>query len=78
MDVSITGRHLTVSDATREEISDRLNTTIAKLRERVIRTEVEFTAADVKGDPEGEIRCEITLRGRGPVVRASATASMAE
>ena len=75
MDVSITGRHLTVSDATREEISDRLNTTIAKLRERVIRTEVEFTAADVKGDPEGEIRCEITLRGRGPVVRASATAS---
>ncbi len=75
MDVSITGRHLTVSDATREQVSDRLNATIAKLRERVIRTEVEFTAADSKGDPDGEIRCEITLRGRGPVIRASAQGS---
>mgnify|MGYP000933258715 CR=1 FL=1 len=75
MDVSITGRHLTISDATREQVRDRLATTVARLRERVNRTEVEFTAADVKGNPDGEIRCEITLRGRGPVVRASATAS---
>lgn len=75
MDVSITGRHLTISDATREQVSDRLNSTIAKLRERVIRTEVEFTQADSKGDPDGEIRCEITLRGRGPVIRATGTAA---
>ena len=73
MDVSITGRHLTISDATREQVSDRLATTIAKLRERVIRAEVEFTAADSKGDPDGEILCEITLRGKGPVIRATAS-----
>lgn len=71
MDVSITGRRLTVSDTTREQVSDRLNSTISRLRERVIRTEVEFTAADSKGDPDGDVRCEITLRGRGPVIRAT-------
>lgn len=71
MDVSITGRRLTVSDATREQVSDRLNSTISRLRERVIRTEVEFTADDSKGDPDGDVRCEITLRGRGPVIRAT-------
>ena len=43
MDVSITGRHLTISDATREQVRDRLATTVARLRERVNRTEVEFT-----------------------------------
>lgn len=75
MDVSITGRHLTVSESTREQVSDRLTATVSKLRERVIRTEVEFTAADSKGDPDGEIRCEITLRGKGPVIRATASAA---
>lgn len=75
MDVSITGRHLSVSESTREQVSDRLNNTISKLRERVIRTEVEFTAADSKGSPDGEVRCEITLRGKGPVIRASGNAA---
>ncbi len=75
MDISITGRHLTVSDAVREQVSERLNANIAKLSDRVIRVEVEFTAAEFKGDPEGEIRCEITLRAKGPVVRASAHSS---
>ncbi|MGB3954128.1 MAG: ribosome-associated translation inhibitor RaiA [Brooklawnia sp.] len=70
MDVSITGRRLTVNDTTREQVADRLNSTISRLRERVIRTEVEFTAADSKGDPDGDVRCEITLRGKGPVIRA--------
>lgn len=75
MDISITGRHLTVSDAVREQVTERLNANIAKLSDRVIRVEVEFTAAEFKGDPEGEIRCEITLRAKGPVVRASANSS---
>lgn len=73
MDVSITGRHLTISDTTREQVVERLNATIAKLRDGVIRTEVEFTALDSKIGPEGEVRCEITVRGRGPVIRATAT-----
>ncbi|NLA28728.1 MAG: ribosome-associated translation inhibitor RaiA [Propionibacterium sp.] len=75
MDVSITGRHLTVSDATREQVTEELTATVEKLRDRVIRAEVEFTQGDSKGDPDGEIRCEITLRGKGPVIRAGAHAS---
>ncbi|GAA2178371.1 ribosome-associated translation inhibitor RaiA [Brooklawnia cerclae] len=75
MDVSITGRHLTISEGAREQVTDRLTTTIAKLKDRVIRAEVEFTKADSKGSPDDDIRCEITLRGKGPVVRACASAS---
>ena len=75
MDVSITGRHLTINEAHRELLTQRLTTTIAKLKDRVNRVEVEFTNNDKKGDPNEEIRCEITLRGPGPVVRASAHAS---
>ena len=75
MDVSITGRHLTISDATREQVSEELTATVEKLRDRVIRAEVEFTQTDSKGDPDGQIRCEITLRGKGPVIRAGANAS---
>ncbi|WIY83749.1 ribosome-associated translation inhibitor RaiA [Propionimicrobium sp. PCR01-08-3] len=75
MDVSITGRHLTISDDTREQVSDELTATVEKLRDRMIRAEVEFTQAETKGDPDGEIRCEITLRGKGPVIRAGANAS---
>lgn len=75
MDVSITGRRLTVSEDAREQMTDRLTTTIAKLQDRVIRAEVELTRAESKGSPDGDIRCEITLRGKGPVVRACANAS---
>lgn len=75
MDVSITGRHLTISETQREQITERLNATISKLKDRVIRSEVEFTANINKGDPNDDIRCEITLRSRGPVIRASAQAS---
>ena len=56
MDVSITGRHLTISDATREQVSEELTATVEKLRDRVIRAEVEFTQTDSNGDPDGEIR----------------------
>lgn len=75
MDVSITGRHLSISEAQREHITERLTTSIAKLKDRVNRVEVEFTSHDKKGDPSDDIRCEITLRGKGPVVRASACAA---
>lgn len=75
MDVSITGRHLTINETQREQITQRLNTVIAKLRDRVSRAEVEFTSNSTKGDPNDDIRCEITLRSRGPVIRASAQAS---
>lgn len=75
MDVSITGRRLTLTEELRGQITEELTTTVQKLRDRVIRAEVELTQLETKGDPNGEIRCEITLRGKGPVVRAGANAS---
>ncbi len=75
MDVSITGRHLSINETQKEQISERLTATIAKLRDRVSRVEVELTSNESKGDPNDDIRCEITLRGAGPVVRASAHAA---
>lgn len=74
MDVIVTGRRCTITDSTREYVTERLNESIVKLKDRVIRTEVEFTSNDPKGDPSSTIRCEITLRGKGPVIRASASA----
>lgn len=74
MDVTVTGRHCTVSENTRDIVTERLTEAVAKLNDRVIRMEVEFTATDPKGSPDDTMRCEITMRGRGPVVRARADA----
>ncbi|MFT8394686.1 ribosome hibernation-promoting factor, HPF/YfiA family [Propionibacterium sp.] len=74
MDVIVTGRRCTISDSTREMVTERVNESIVKWKDRVIRAEVEFTANDSKGDPSSSMRCEITLRGKGPVVRASGLA----
>ena len=74
MDVIVTGRHCTVSPDLRERVAERLST-IEKLRDRVIRVDVEFTAAENKGgDPEQSMQSQITLRSKGPVVRAEASA----
>ena len=74
MDVSVTGRHCTITDSIRDEVTSRVTEAVEQLQDRVIRTEVEFSATEVKGDPDQAIRCEITVRGRGPVVRATGTA----
>lgn len=68
MDIVVTGRHCTVSDDVRERVTERL-ATIEKLKDRVIRAEVEFTAEESKGNPDDNMLCEITLRSKGPVIR---------
>ncbi len=35
---------------------------------------MEFTATEVKGSPDQAIEAEITLRSKGPVIRAEASA----
>ena len=74
MDVIVTGRRISINADTRDLVSHRLNESIVKLKDRVIRTEVEFTANETKGDPSNSIRCEITVRGKGPVIRAGGSA----
>ena len=74
MDVTVTGRHCQVSDEFRAHVMDRI-TRIDKLSERVIRVEVQISANGSKRTPDDAVRAEITLRSRGPVIRAEASAS---
>ncbi|WP_432558009.1 ribosome hibernation-promoting factor, HPF/YfiA family [Granulicoccus sp. GXG6511] len=74
MDVTVTGRHCQVSDEFRAHVMDRI-TRIDKLSERVIRVEVQISATGTKRAPDEAVRAEITLRSRGPVIRAEACAN---
>ncbi|NLE98651.1 MAG: ribosome-associated translation inhibitor RaiA [Propionibacterium sp.] len=74
MDVVVTGRHCTISQDMREQVTDRL-TTVERLRDRVIRAEVEFNARTTTKDPEDAVVVQITLRSRGPVIRSEGRSS---
>lgn len=69
MDIVVTGRHMTITDSLREQVESRI-VTLEKIEHKVIRAEVEFTATDTKNEPEQAIKVEITLRSKGPVIRA--------
>ena len=69
MDVIVSGRHCKISDDIRAQVEDTISS-VEKWRDRVQRVEVVFTVQDTKGAKDQAITCEITLRSRGPVVRA--------
>ncbi|MDR1355528.1 MAG: ribosome-associated translation inhibitor RaiA [Propionibacteriaceae bacterium] len=69
MDVNISGRRINIPSEVREAVTQRLSETIDKLKENVIRADVEFNGGESGFDKV--IRVEITLRGKGPVVRAA-------
>lgn len=73
MDVVITSRRCQLTDAFRDHVSEKLNS-LEKLKERIIRAEVMVTCSEAKRQPEQAVRVEITLNGKGPVVRAEAAA----
>ena len=73
MDVVVTSRRCQLTDAFRDHVSEKLNS-LEKLKERIIRAEVMVTCSDAKRQPEQAVRVEITLNGKGPVVRAEAAA----
>jgi len=73
MDVVVASRHCQLTDAFRDHVSEKLNS-LEKLKERIIRAEVMVTCSEAKRQPEQAVRVEITLNGRGPVVRAEAAA----
>jgi ribosomal subunit interface protein len=72
MDVVVTGRHCQISDSFRDQVAGRL-AAIEKLRDRLIRAEVMLTVSENKRQPDQAARVEITLVGKGPVVRAEAS-----
>ncbi|MFT4110283.1 ribosome hibernation-promoting factor, HPF/YfiA family [Propionicimonas sp.] len=73
MDVLVTGRHCQIPDDFRARVEDKM-ASIEKLKDRVMRVEVQVSAYGYKRQPDQSTRVEITLRSRGPVVRAEASA----
>lgn len=74
MDIVVTGRHCTISPELKDIVSERL-ASVQRLRDRVIRVEVDFTVDDANRDPAHATNVQLTLRSKGPVVRAEAKAS---
>jgi ribosomal subunit interface protein len=73
MDVVVKSRHCNVSDQFRSYVEEKI-TRLEKLNDRVIRVEVEVSAERNKRQHDQASRVEITLRTKGPVVRAEAAA----
>lgn len=73
MDVVVKAHHCTVTDRFREYVADKI-TRLEKLNQRAIRVEVEVSAEKNKRQHDTASRVEITLRTKGPVVRAEASA----
>ena len=72
MDVIVTGRRVTISDEFRERVAERISG-IERFRDRVQRVEVQVSANQHK-QPDQATQVEITLIGKGPVVRSVASA----
>ena len=73
MDVVVKARHCNLSDQFRSYVEEKI-TRLEKLDDRVIRVEVEVSAERNKRQHDQASRVEITLRTKGPVVRAEAAA----
>ena len=73
MDVVVKARHCTVTEPFRAYVAEKI-TRLEKLDDRVIRVEVELSAERNKRQHDQASRVEITVRTRGPVVRAEAAA----
>lgn len=73
MDVLVTGRHCQIPDEFRARVEEKI-ASIEKLKDRVIRVEVQVSVYGHKREPDQSTRVEITLRSKGPVVRAEASA----
>lgn len=74
MDIVVTGRHCTVNPELKELVTERL-AAVERLQDRVIRVEVEFHASEGTKDPSDAVEVQLTLRSRGPVIRAEARSS---
>jgi ribosomal subunit interface protein len=74
MDVVVKSRHCTVSDEFRALVEEKL-ARLEKLDTRVIRVEVEVTEEANKRQHDQAHCVEITLRSKGPVVRAEAAST---
>ena len=73
MDIVVKGRHTEVSERFRAHVTEKL-AKIAKLDPKVISVDVECTQEHNPRQADQRERIELTIRSRGPVVRAEASA----
>jgi ribosomal subunit interface protein len=73
MDVVVKSRHCNMSDEFRSYVDEKI-TRLEKLNDRAIRVEVEVSAERNRRQHDQASRVEITLRTKGPVIRAEAAA----
>jgi len=73
MDVVVKSRHCNVSDSFRSYVEEKI-TRLEKLDDRVIRVDVEVSAERNRRQHDSASRVELTLRSKGPVIRAEAAA----
>lgn len=73
MDIVVKGRHFEVSDRFRDHVSDKLSK-VEKLDSKVQRVDVEVSKESNPRLAERAFRVELTIRSKGPAVRAEAAA----
>jgi len=73
VEVVVKGRHCEISDRFRNHVEEKL-TRLEKYDQRVIRVDVEVSKEANPRLADQQIRVEITIRSKGPVIRAEAAA----
>jgi ribosomal subunit interface protein len=74
MEIDIVGRGAEITDRFREYVTEKAEK-VSHLAERALVFEVKLARLTTRNGTPGDDRVELTLVGRGPVVRAEATAS---
>jgi ribosomal subunit interface protein len=74
METNIVGRNLGITDRFREYASDKAEK-VAGLADKALALEIKLSRHREKGSATGNDRVELTLIGKGPVVRAEADGS---
>lgn len=71
MEITVTGRHVQISDRFRQVLGDKL-TKVEQYAPRTQRVDVVVSHETSKAAPKGSERVEITCIAKGPVIRAEA------
>jgi ribosomal subunit interface protein len=74
MEVSVTGRHIELSDRYRSHVEEKL-AKLEKHDHRIIRVQVEVESERNPRQSDRSVRVELTAFSKGPVVRAEACAA---
>lgn len=73
MEIVVKGRHCEVSDRFRSHVEEKL-VKLEKYDQRVIRVDVEVTKEPNPRQASQSVSVQITIRSKGPVIRAEASA----